>query len=172
MTINKWYVLFVVQEKEFYVKDRILNSPDLDGKITEVLLPTIKEVTEVRKRKIIRNIPVYPSYLFINTNLINTNVKASIYEINYVIKFLGVDDKPSTLRNQEIDIIKVFAGDNKIRCSFQYKIGDVVEILNGHCKGLSGRIVDIPDVNNLKVEIQIFNRAIYTTIRLEDIKVA
>jgi transcription termination/antitermination protein NusG len=169
---NKWFVLFVAQGKEFYIKDRIENLTDLQGQIAEVLLPTTKEVSEVRRKKIIRNIPVYPCYLFINTSLINTNVKASIYDINYVVRFLGANDKPSTLRDQEVDIIRAISGDNKIRCSFQYKIGDMIEILGGHCKGLAGRVVDIPDVNNLKVEIQIFNRAIYTLIKLEDVKIA
>jgi transcription termination/antitermination protein NusG len=169
---NKWYVLFVAQGKEFYIKDRIDNVIELKDNINEVLLPTLKEVSEVRRKKIIRNIPVYPCYLFINTNLINTNVKATIYEITYVVRFLGIDNKPSVLRDQEVDMIKVVSGDNKIRCSFQYKIGDMIEILGGHCKGLSGRVVDIPDINNLKVEIQIFNRAIYTLIKLEDVKIA
>jgi len=164
----KWYALFVMQGKEFYVKDKLeLICTELDN-IDRVLLPTIKEISEVRRKKIVRNIPVYPSYLFIHAYL-GRGLQTIISEVNYVVRLLG-RTKPFAIPDKEMDIVQAIASDNKIHSAFSYKIGDVVEILGGHCKGLSGRVIDIIDTNNLKLEIQIFNRAIYTTIKLEDAK--
>jgi transcription antitermination factor NusG len=165
-----WYVLFVVQDKEFVIKNNLelfVNS----GMIYEVLLPTVKEISEIRRKKIVRNVPVYSSYLFIRANLLEELQSHILNEINFVIKFLGYK-KPLPISQEDMDIVKAIAADNKIHSAFKYKVNDVVEILGGHCKGLSGRIIEIVDVNSLRLEIQIFNRAIYTNIKVEDIKVA
>jgi len=170
MSKNKnWFVLFVMQGKEFYIKDKLLQLVE-DKKIDDVLLPTIKEISEVRRKKIVRNLPVYPSYLFIHACL-TSDIKSAILETNFVVKFLGVNH-PRPIKDEEMDIVRAIAGNCKINSAFKFKIGDMIEILGGHCKGLSGRVVDILNVNNLKIEIQIFNRAIYTDLRIEDVKVA
>ena len=166
----KWYAIYVTQGKEFYVKEKLDVHVNNNDTFNEVLLPTVKEVSEVRRKKIVKNTPVYPSYLFINASLTNY-IRNLICDTAYVISFLGIDN-PLPISEQEMEIVKAIAADNKIRSAFKYKIGDMIEILGGHCKGLSGRVIDIISVNNLKVEIQIFNRAIYTNIKLEDIKIA
>lgn len=165
---TKWYAIFVAQGKEFYVKDRI--SKIVDAGLKEVLVPTVKEISEVRRKKIVRNIPLYPSYIFINADISKILI-AYILETAFVLKILG-SNKPYPIPEQEMDIVRAMSGDSKIRSAFKYKIGDMVEILGGHCKGLSGRVIDILDVNTLRAEIQIFNRAIYTNVKLDDIKIA
>jgi transcription antitermination factor NusG len=167
-TNTKWFALFVVQGKEFFIKDRI-DSLEIPT-VKDVLVPTIKEISEVRRKKIVRNIPVYPGYIFINAHLDNTT-QSSIINVTYVVKFLGII-KPYAVRNREMDIVQAIADDNRIRSAFSYKIGDMIEILGGHCKGLSGKVIDIIDINTIKIEIQIFNRTITTVIKLEDAKVA
>ena len=171
MDNTRWYVLQVMQGKEFYVKDKIDNliKSELKG-LYEVLLPTIKEVSEVRRKKFVRNIPVYSSYLFINADLNNIN-QSTLQNIVYVLKFLG-SQKPCCVLDQEMQIVKAIADDNRIKSAFSYQINDMIEILGGHCKGLAGRVIDIENVNTLKVEIQIFNRTISTVIKLEDVKAA
>jgi transcription antitermination factor NusG len=165
-----WYVLFVVQGKDFAIKNSL--EPFVkNGKIEEVLLPTVKQISEIRRKKIVRNVPVYSSYLFIKAYLLEELQSYILNEINFVIKFLGYK-KPLPVSKEDMDVVKAIAADNKIHSAFKYKVGDIIEILGGHCKGLSGRIIEIVDVNSLRIEIQIFNRAIYTSIKVEDIKVA
>jgi transcription antitermination factor NusG len=71
-----------------------------------------------------------------------------------------------------MDLVRTLSSGDKIRSAFKFKIGDVIEVIGGHCKGLSGRVVDIPNINQLRVEIQIFNRAIYANMKVEDAKLA
>ncbi|MDO8640092.1 MAG: transcription termination/antitermination NusG family protein [Nitrosarchaeum sp.] len=168
---SKWYAVFLAQGKEFYVKDKLDNLINLDGHLDEVLLPVTKEIFEVRRKKLVRSIPVYPCYLFIKTNL-TREVQNAVCEVSYVLRILGEHNTPRPIADDEMEIVQALSSDSKIRSAFTYKIGDVVEILGGHCKGLSGRVIDILDVNTLKLEIQIFNRAIYSTVKLEDAKVA
>jgi transcription antitermination factor NusG len=169
---NKWYALFVVQGKEFYIKERIDSLIHLQElrHIDEVLLPTIKEISEVRRKKVVRNITVYPSYLFVH-GFLNGQAQQTITSITYTIKFLG-ETHPLAIPDDEMQIVRAVSGENIVRSAFTFKIGDIIEILGGHCKGLSGRIIDIFDINTLKVEIQIFNRTISTIVKLEDAKVA
>ena len=164
----KWFALFVVPGKEFYIKDRInnLNIPN----VSDVLVPTFKEISEVRRKKVVKEEPAYPGYIFINT-ILDTVTHSSIINITYVVRFLG-ENKPLSISQQEMQIVKAIADDNRISSAFSYKIGDIIEILGGHCKGLSGRVIEICDIDTLKVEIQIFNRVITTQIKLEDAKVA
>ena len=164
----KWYAVFVAQGKEFYVREKICQCGEPDLK--EVLVPTTKEISEVRRKKIVRNIPLYPSYIFLNAQLSNSLI-SKVLDTAFVLKILG-NGKPMHIPEQEMEIVKVMSGDNKIRSAFKYKIGDMIEIFGGHCKGLSGRVIDIIDVNTIRAEIQIFNRAIYTNVKLDDLKVA
>jgi transcription antitermination factor NusG len=168
----KWYALFVVQGKEFYIKERLDNLISLQElrNVDEVLLPTIKEISEVRRKKIVRNITVYPSYLFVH-GILNGDAQQTITGVAYTIKFLG-ELHPYPIPEDEMQIVRAVSGENVVRSAFTFKIGDMIEILGGHCKGLAGRIIDIHDINTLKVEIQIFNRTIGTTVKLEDAKVA
>jgi transcriptional antiterminator NusG len=170
MNTSRWFALFVIQGKEFYIKDRI---DSLELPQVEVLVPTLKEVSEVRRKKIVRSVPVYPGYIFIHGNLNNNinSIQSAIINVTYVVKFLGIE-RPYPISEQEMQIVRAVSGDNRIRSAFSYKIGDMIEILGGHCKGLSGRVVDIFDVNTLKIEVQIFNRTISTSIKLEDAKAA
>ena len=169
---HKWYAIFVMQNKEFHVKDRLETVFAKNPQVKSVLLPTIKEISEVRRKKIVRNLPVYSCYLFIQADL-SGEIQNQISDVNFVVKILGSqENQPLAIKDQEMEIVKAVASDNRMTCAFSHKIGDVIEILGGHCKGLSGRIIDIIDINSIKVEIQIFNRAIYTIIKVEDIKIA
>jgi len=174
MKVNnfKWYAVLVAQKKEFYVKSKLDNAQNnlIKNNINEVLVPIEKEIYEVRRKKVVRNIPVYPGYLFIQADLSNKLIN-TINEIMYVVRILGCE-KPFPIRDEEMDIVKTIADGEKTNSAFKYKIGDVIEVIGGHCKGLSGRVVDILDINLVKVEIQIFNRAIYTNLKLEDFKIA
>jgi transcription antitermination factor NusG len=164
----KWFAIFVVQGKEFFVKDKI--SHIVSSGLNEVLVPTTKEISEIRRKKIVKNVPLYPSYIFLHAKLDKVLI-SNILEIAFVLKILG-NSRPLYISEQEMELVKVMSGDNKIRSAFKYKVGDIIEILGGHCKGLSGRVVEIIDVNTIKAEIQIFNRAIYTSIKIDDLKAA
>lgn len=164
----KWYAVFVVQGKEFFVKDKISHFEN--SNLNEVLVPTVKEISEVRRKKIVKNVPLYPSYIFLHAKLDKVLI-SNILEVAFVLKILG-NNKPLYISEQEMELVKVMSGDNKIRSAFKYEVGDIIEILGGHCKGLSGRVVDIIDVTTIRAEIQIFNRAIFTNIKIDDLKAA
>jgi len=169
----KWYALLVASKKETYVKNKIENSTNslLQYYLSEVLLPTEKKIYEVRRKKVVKYVPIYPNYLFILANL-SQGLQSIISDLNFVVKILGIGDKPSPIRDQEINLVKAMAGGEKVQSIFNYKVGDMVEVVGGHCKGLSGRIIEIVSLNVLKIEIQIFNRAIYTTAKVEDLNLA
>lgn len=169
---GQWFALFVVQGKEFYIKERLdalIQAQELKN-VDEILLPTVKEISDVRRKKIVKNITVYPSYLFVH-GILNGEAQQKITGVAYTIKFLG-ELHPYPIPEDEMQVVRIVSGENVVRSAFTFKIGDMIEILGGHCKGLSGRIIDIHDINTLKVEIQIFNRTISTVVKLEDAKVA
>ena len=169
----KWYALLVAQKKEFYVKNKIEQSENdlIANDLNELLLPVEKEIYEVRRKKVVRFLPIYPNYLFIHANLQN-GLPHALGEITFIVRILGHNNKPTPIREQEIDLVKAMASGEKLSSAFKYKIGDMVEVRGGHCKGLSGRVIDILGIDLLKIEMQIFNRAIYANIRLEDITFA
>lgn len=170
---TKWYAVLVMSNKEFYVRDKLelTSNETIRQYVKDILLPTYKKVSEIRRKKIVKNVPVYPSYIFINAAQIE-KVASCFSEISYIVKVVGYGEKMTPIGEEEMNIVRAMSGIEKIQSAFKFKVSDMVEVIGGHCKGLSGRIVDILDIDKLRIEIQIFNRAIYANIKVEDIKLA
>jgi len=163
---KKWYVLRAIGGKEKKVKEYVENEiakGDLQGFVTQVLIPTEK-VYQIRNgKKISKERNFYPGYVLIEAQLAG-EVAHILRNIPNVIGFLG-DTKggnPVPLRPNEVNRIlgKVDElADSGEEMNVPFVIGETVKVIDGPFNGFNGTIEIInEEKKKLQVMVKIFGR--------------
>ena len=163
---KKWYVLRAIGGKEKKVKEYVENEiakGDLQGFVTQVLIPTEK-VYQIRNgKKISKERSFYPGYVLIEAQLVG-EVAHILRNIPNVIGFLG-DTKcgdPVPLRPNEVNRIlgKVDElADTREELNVPFIIGETVKVIDGPFNGFNGTIEIInEEKRKLQVMVKIFGR--------------
>jgi transcription termination/antitermination protein NusG len=163
---KKWYVLRAIGGKEKKVKEYVENEiakGDLQGFVTQVLIPQEK-VYQIRNgKKISKERSFYPGYILIEAQLAGEVVHI-LRNIPNVIGFLG-DTKggdPVPLRQNEVNRIlgKVDElADNGEELNVPFIIGETVKVIDGPFNGFNGTIDIInEEKKKLQVMVKIFGR--------------
>lgn len=180
-----WYIIQVVSNFESIVKENLENKIfDEEGSgIEQVLLPTTTVVSKTGKTK---KRVMFPGYLFVKINM-SDNVWYIIRNTQYVTGIVGSSGqrtKPTPMQEHEIQAIisRMEKEKNAIQSghthsnpvhidSLDYKIGDIVEILQGDFKGQFGNLKELVLENNdAIVEIEFFGRLTPVTLKTHHIK--
>jgi transcription termination/antitermination protein NusG len=165
-SVKKWYVLRAIGGKEKKVKEYVENEiakGELQGFVTQVLIPTEK-VYQIRNgKKISKERNFYPGYVLIEAQLVG-EVAHILRNIPNVIGFLG-DTKggdPVPLRPNEVNRIlgKVDElADTGEELNVPFVIGETVKVIDGPFNGFNGTIEIInEEKKKLQVMVKIFGR--------------
>ena len=133
---RQWKVVYTKPRSEKKIAERLTNQG------FEVYCPlqtTLKQWSD-RKKKV--SVPVFPSYVFLHVDSIESDaVLQDPGVLNYVY-WLG---KPAIIRDEEMNNLKVFLSDHEDNTIevFTYKPGENVEIVAGPFKGQGGTIENI-----------------------------
>jgi transcription termination/antitermination protein NusG len=163
---KKWYVLRAIGGKEKKVKEYVENEiakGDLQGFVTQVLIPTEK-VYQIRNgKKISKERNFYPGYVLIEAQLAG-EIAHILRNVPNVIGFLG-DTKggdPVPLRQNEVNRIlgKVDElADTGEELNVPFIIGETVKVIDGPFNGFNGTIDIInEEKKKLQVMVKIFGR--------------
>jgi len=163
---KKWYVLRAIGGKEKKVKEYVENEiakGELQGFVTQVLIPQEK-VYQIRNgKKISKERNFYPGYVLIEAQLAG-EVAHILRNIPNVIGFLG-DTKggdPVPLRPNEVNRIlgKVDElADTREELNVPFVIGETVKVIDGPFNGFNGTIEIInEEKKKLQVMVKIFGR--------------
>lgn len=162
-----WYVLHTYSGQENKVKiyvEELLEQPEYQGVIGQVLLPS-QEVVQVRHGKKIRQTRKdFPSYVLIEMEM-TKDAQHAVLSIPGVTHFVGVSNKPQALRKNEVDRILGRTGQDRVEASghamqIPYKIGEAVRINEGPFKDFDGTVEEVhPDKGKLKVMVSVFGRS-------------
>ena len=165
-SVKKWYVLRAIGGKEKKVKEYVENEiakGDLQGFVSQVLIPTEK-VYQIRNgKKISKERNFYPGYVLIEAVLVG-EVAHILRNIPNVIGFLG-DTKggdPVALRQNEVNRIlgKVDElADTGEELNIPFVVGETVKVIDGPFNGFNGTIELInEEKKKLQVMVKIFGR--------------
>jgi transcriptional antiterminator NusG len=165
-SVKKWYVLRAIGGKEKKVKEYVENEiakGDLQGFVSQVLIPTEK-VYQIRNgKKISKERNFYPGYVLIEAVLAG-EVAHILRNIPNVIGFLG-DTKggdPVALRQNEVNRIlgKVDElADTGEELNIPFVVGETVKVIDGPFNGFNGTIELInEEKKKLQVMVKIFGR--------------
>ncbi len=167
---DQWYVVHVLSGQESKVKDNInrrIVTEEMSDFIYEVLMPT-ERVSEVKKgRKTESKRKFFPGYLLVNMSLLTPEgglVDKTWYFIKDtpgVINFAGTRDKPTPMRQKEVDsmLLQIREREDNVKPKVAFDVGDAVKVNDGPFDGQTGVVEEIDhERGKLRVAVSIFGR--------------
>ena len=167
---RRWYVVRVQSGREETVKDGLLRrvkSMGLEGKISNVIVPTEK-VTEIRSgKKTVREKKLYPGYIMIEMEQ-DKDAWFLVRETPGIGDFLGLKE-PIPMAEHEVNKMLVDQSgteDEKPKIKIEFQKGDTVRVKEGAFENFDGIVEEINSQKGLVgITITIFGRA--TRVDLE-----
>lgn len=174
---DQWYVVQVLSGMEGKVRDRIhrqIESDEMQDYIREVLVPTeiVSEIKRGKKTEIKKKF--FPGYIIVNMYLSTESgdlVEKTwffIKEIDGVIGFAGTKDRPTPMRDKEVEAMlsQIQEREESVRPSITFEVGDTVKVADGPFQSQVGVVEEIdPERGKLRVAVDIFGRT--TPVELE-----
>ncbi len=159
--MKRWFALYVQPRKEKVVEKELLKIG------YEVYLPLKQELRQWKDRKKLIEVPLIPSYVFMN---IEEREMWDIVRINGCVKFIWFNGKPCPIPDNQIDSIKLLL-EKKVeieQTSINPSSGDLVKIIEGDFIGLVGVFLHKKGKNNFAVRIS--SLGIDLTITIDESK--
>jgi transcription antitermination factor NusG len=131
--MKQWFALYTQPRKE-----KVLDS-ELKKRGIESFLPLKKSLRQWKDRKKLVEIPLFPSYIFVN---VDDNKLYEIVQVTGAVRFIYFEGKPVPVPQEQIDSIKILL-EREIEFELQrnnVRVGDRVQIREGRFAGLTGVI--------------------------------
>lgn len=133
--IPRWYVLHTRSRFENVVNDGLVK------KSIEVYLPRIQVRSKRRDRKKMIQVPLFPGYVFVRTDL-NPYQQIEIVKTVGVVRFVGNREGPLAVRDESIASLQIMvASDQEIVTGHRLRKGDRVRVTAGPFAGVIGTFV-------------------------------
>jgi len=152
-----------------YLKQRV-ESLSMGDKIFNILVPKETKVKiKNGKRRTIEE-KIYPGYVLVDMNL----TEDSWYVVRNtprVTGFVGPDSTtPVPLSTEEIDVLMYRMGNKEKKFKVDYKVGEMVKVIDGPFKDYDGKISEIDEEKGkVKVLVPIFGRD--TAVELDSLQI-
>lgn len=161
---KRWYVLKVISGHEMRVKEYIeldMKNHHYEKYVPQVLVPTRKVEVESRNKKSIKELNVLPGYVLVEAAL-TSEIQGMLRYTPDVLGFLGVGNKPSPLRPNELNRLLGVDDDSDTALDISgldFMVGQSVKVADGPFAGFNGIIEEInSEKKKLKVAVKIFGR--------------
>jgi len=163
---KKWYALKVISGHEARVKEYIeldMKNHHYEKYVPQVLVPTRKIEVEQRDKKVVKDANLLPGYVLVEAAL-TSEIQGMLRYTPDVLGFLGVDNKPSPLRPNEINRLLGIDTDEDPTTPHNtstqlFMVGQSIKVSDGPFSGFNGIIEEVnADKRKLKVAVKIFGR--------------
>tara|TARA_Y100000816_G_C25909751_1_gene474471 strand:- start:130 stop:654 length:525 start_codon:yes stop_codon:yes gene_type:complete len=158
-----WYIIQAYSGFEKKVVESIkdtLAKNKLNSNLEEILVPT-HQVTEVKKgKRSKREKKYFPGYVLVKVNL-TKQIYHLIKNLQKVSGFLGSEDKPTPITDNEIKRILGQVSESAInqKSGISFEIGEKVKVCDGPFASFNGLVEEIDEEKSrLKVSVSIFGR--------------
>ena len=166
----RWYALKAISGKEQKVKEYIeldMKNHHLDQYVPQVLIPTKRVEQVVREKRVVKEVNMLPGYVLVEAQLVG-EIAHMLRNTPNVLGFLGGTDKPTPLRQAEINRMLGVDQDEEVVpevLQTDYIEGESVKVIDGPFNGFNGKIENVnSEKQKLKVAVKIFGRD--TTLEL------
>lgn len=169
---KQWYAIHTYSGYEEKVAESIrqrTESLDMKDKIIQVLVPKEKMI-EVKngKRKVVEK-RIFQGYVLVQIKM-TEDAWYIVRNTPSVTGFVGSGTEPTPISADEIDKIMKRMGRDEPKHKIDYKIGEVVSIIDGPFKGFDGSINEVDQTKGkLKVLVNMFGRE--TPVELDSLQV-
>lgn len=166
----RWYIVHTYSNFEKKAAEEIKRQAQIQGLedlIEDVMVPTEKVVEVRRGQRVSAERKFLPGYILVKVDLTDEAYHL-IKNVPKVTGFLGQNNKPMPLRQNEVDRIlsQVQEGAERPKSSITFEIGEQVRVADGPFTSFNGVIEEVDeDRSRVKVAVSIFGRA--TPVELE-----
>lgn len=167
MPVLRWYVLKAISGKEASVKEYIeldMKNHGYEARVSQVLIPqenVIKVGANNKRIPVKRNL--LPGYVLVEAAL-DGEITHMLRNTPNVLGFLGGTDKPSPVRQAEVNRMLGLGIENEADAiepvlNVDYLVGESVKVNEGPFTGFDGIIEEVNvEKQKLKVSVKIFGR--------------
>ncbi len=169
---KNWFVIHTYSGYEDQVADALrqrIESLDMKDKIFDIIVPKEKqiEIKNGHRRTVERKI--FPGYIMIHM-VITEDSWFMVRNTPNVTGFVGTSTAPSPLGDDEVKSIQRRMGIDEPKYSIDFKIDEVVNIIDGPFKGFDGQVNEIDEQKGkIKVLVSMFGRE--TPVELDSLQV-
>ena len=152
-----WHALYVRSRSEKKVLSQL---EDMGIRAYLPMVTVVKQWSDRRKKV---EEPLFKSYVFVCSN---DKEYISILNVYGVVKFVTFEKKAVMVPENQILAIKIFVSDYehgeeyKMNNDEDLKVGQMVRIINGPMKGLTGRLQQIQNKRHLIVYLEVVGQSI------------
>ncbi len=160
---SHWYALYLRSRYEKKV------ARELERKHIEQFLPLIEEVHRWsdRKKKVLE--PLFRGYIFVKTDLRD---RESILMTTGVVRFVGINTKPSRIPEVHIDWLRrVTGGAKEVQREPYLDIGERIRIIGGPFAGIEGIISRVNETSRVIVSIAAIEQSFSVQVPAEFVKI-
>lgn len=162
--INAWYVLHTKSRFENVVNE------GLQKKAIEVFLPKITVPSKRKDRKKMIRVPLFPGYVFVNSNL-HPNHHLDILKTVGAVKLIGDKAGPISVPDETIESLRIMvASDRSITTGFSFSQGDRVMVVNGPFAGVIGIFDHYKGVDRVVVFIEALGQFASVEVDADDVE--
>ena len=163
---KKWYVLRAISGKESTVKEYIeldMKNHGYEQYVSQVLIPTENVIkTTPTNKRVEQKRNLLPGYVLVEAALVG-EIPHMLRNTPGVLGFLGGMDKPSPIRQRELNRMLGIGVENEgtvpetVQADFM--VGETVKVSDGAFSGFDGIVEEVNmDKQKLKVSVKIFGR--------------
>lgn len=171
-TVRHWYAIHTYSGYEEKVATSIkqrADSLDMADKIFDVLVPKEKQI-EIKngKRKVVER-KIFQGYVLVEMKM-TEDAWYIVRNTPNVTGFVGTGDEPTPVSKNEIEKIRKRMGVNDPKHKIDFRVGEVVNIIDGPFKGFDGAINELDAAKGkIKVLVNMFGRE--TPVELDALQV-
>ncbi|MBU3935716.1 transcription termination/antitermination protein NusG [Patescibacteria group bacterium] len=167
-----WYVINTYSGHEYKVINALITrikTMGLSDKIFQAIVPIQSKMVIRRGKKIKTQEKTFPGYVLIQMEITDDSW-ITVRTTQGVTGFIGIDNKPSPLSQEEVDKILNTIIEDKPKFQTSFSLGDVVKITNGAFTDFIGTIDNIDkEKGKLRVLVSFFERE--TPVELDFLQV-
>ena len=162
---RRWYVLHTKSRHENVVDE------GLKKKALDVFLPKIKVRSKRRDRRTMIQVPLFPGYVFIKTDL-HPNSHLEIVKTAGAVRLIGSRRGPVPVPDETIDSLRIMvASDLPISTGARLRKGDRVLVVAGPFTGVNGTFMRYRGKGRVIVNIEALGQHAGVDVDEQDIEV-
>jgi transcriptional antiterminator NusG len=171
--LGKWYIVHTYSGHENKVAKTLMQrvqAMGFESRIFDALVPT-RDTIRVRggKKETIKE-KIFPGYILVNMDL-SDEAWVLVRTTPGVTSFVGAQNKPTAIRDDEVQAIVAFVEQKDPIYRAQFSVGEAVKITDGPFSDFLGTVESIDDAKGkVKVLVSIFGRE--TPVELDFLQVA
>lgn len=143
-----WYALHTKSRFENVVNEGLFK------KSLEVFLPKIKVKSKRRDRKLMIQVPLFPGYLFVKTDL-NPYEHIEILKTAGAVRLVGNKDGPVSITDNTVESLRIMVTtEHPIATGNRFRKGDRVMVVEGPFAGVVGTFVRYRGRGRVIVDIE------------------